>query len=498
MRFAALLSVVSLLSTAVVACAPADEEADDSAARLTGGDGSSESSTVFLFESADTKLQPKCVGTLIAPTLAVTSRTCVKVGMTVGRAADKDGKSSKRTTVKQLRTPDGDDVAITVVELGAAIGGTPAVITHAPLRGDYTVLSWSAKDEANFLGFGADKGEASSIDARLVSEDAQFSSLAPGKDKTICAGDVGAPVCSQKSGWVRGTCGLAGVVIAPETAGNLTDAANGGCSAGNWKVATLGRHADFLKKLAPAAFQPITYTLAPTWTADGLWGYKSAGTVKTCKITTANLSDVPANGAVTIKASASFTGMQERAAAYGRFGIARKDKPTEITWWPATATQSAKDVPAFDATFEGSVTAGADGDYIVLFRASGNGGESWQVCDMAGKADTVKAEKALPVRVGTAATTPTSPDGTTVPEGTTPTKPSTATSTATTTDYSDAKSNLPETEGDPGADEESDIAQPVTKKAAAGCSAAPGASSSSFGLVGVLLGLAAIVRRRRA
>lgn len=495
MRFAALLSVVSLLSTAVVACAPADEEADDSAARLTGGDGSSESSTVFLFESADTKLQPKCVGTLIAPTLAVTSRTCVKVGMTVGRAADKDGKSSKRTTVKQLRTPDGDDVAITVVELGAAIGGTPAVITHAPLGTEYTVLSWSAKDEENFFGVGADKGEASSIDARLTSAGTQFSTLVPAKDKTICAGDVGAPVCSQKSGWVRGTCGLAGVVIAPESAGNVTDAANGGCSGGGWKVATLGRHADFLKKLAPAAFQPITYTLAPTWIADGLWGYKTAGTVKQCKITTANVSEVPANGAVTIKASASFTGMAERSAANGHFGIALKDKPEEITWWPTTATPSAKGA-AFDATFEGSVTTGGDGEYIVLFRASGNGGESWQVCDTTGKIDAVKADKALPVRVGTGPTTPTSPDGTTVPEGSTPSKPP----TTTVTDYADSKTSLPsnETESDPGADEESDIAQPVTKKAAAGCSAAPGASSSSFGLVGVLLGLAAIVRRRRA
>lgn len=492
----ALVSVAVLLAS-VAACAPAEEEDTDGAGQdLTGGSTTVESPIVFLFDGADTKLAPKCSGALISDTMAVTAKSCAKIGLTVGRAADDDGKG-KRTTVKTLHLPADASAEIAVVELAASIGGQPAVITHAPLRDGYAINSWSSKDQPGVLNaLKADKGEASSIGGRLVSETTTAATIVPDKGTSICATDIGAPVCSSTSskilGWeLRGTCGLSGLVVAaPEGTSSLTNAANGGCSDGAWKVATLGQHADFLKKLAPKAFQPIVpdgflTKHLPAYVADGLWGYKSAGDVKQCKITTTNLTSIMANGVAKVSASVSFAGMQERATPYGRFGIAPKATPDQMTWFGAKTTKTGKGA-AFDATFEGTVGAAADGEYVVAFRASGSGGESWTLCDTSGVTTKLTADKTLPLLVGDAKSTTTLP--------TTGASTSATTGTTTSAEYSDPATDLPssDTESDPNA-------LPVAKKqTAAGCSAAAGnGASSPLSLAGILLGLAAVVRRRK-
>lgn len=485
------VSVAALLAT-VVACAPSAEEDTSGAAQdLTGGSTTVESPIVFLFDGADTKLAAKCSGALISDTMAVTARSCAKIGLTVGRAADDDGKG-KRTTVKALHLSDGADAAIVVVELTASIGGQPAVITHAPLRDGYAINSWSSKDQPGVLNtFKADKGEASSIGGRLVSETATSITIVPDKGTTICATDIGAPVCSSTASHIgswdfRGTCGLSGLVVAPpDGSSSLTNAASGGCSDGAWKVETLGQHADFLKKLAPKAFQPVVLDgfltkHLPAYVADGLWGYKSGGDVKSCKITTTNLTSIMANGVAKITATASFAGMQERATAYGRFGIAAKATPDQMTWFAAKTTTTGTGA-AFDAAFEGTVGAAEDGEYVVAFRASGSGGESWTMCDTGGITTKLTADKTLALLVGDPKTTTTAP-----------TTGAATTGTTTSAAYSDPATNLPSTDSESS---EQPVAQ---KQAAAGCSAAAGnGASSPLSLAGILLGLAAVVRRRK-
>ena len=487
----ALVSVAAVLATTVVACAPAsNEDADNASQDLTGGSTTVESPIVFFFDGTDPKLSPKCSGALISDTMAVTAKSCAKVGLTVGRADDSGGKG-KRTTVKALHVPDAADAAIAVVELAATIGGQPAVITHAPLRDGYAINSWSSKDQSGL--FKADQGDASSIGGRLASETATDATVVPDKGTTICATDIGAPVCSSTAtkigSWnIRGTCGLSGLVIAPpDGSTSLSSAASGGCDGGAWHVATLGQYADFLGKLAPKAFQPIVLdgfltSHLPAYVADGLWGYESGGDVKACKITTANLTSIMTNGVAKVAASVSFSGMQARATPYGRFGIAPKTTPDQMTWWPARATQTGSGA-AFTATFEGTVGAATDGEYVVAFRASGSGGESWTLCDTSGVATTLATAKTLSLLVGNA-TTPTTATPTTTTGTTTP-----------TADDSDPVTNLPSTdaESDPNA-------APVVKKgeAAGGCAAAPGnGASSPLTLAGCLLGLALMVRRRK-
>ncbi len=542
MRSATLLLGVPflVLATGLVACAPAEEEnADEAGQNLAGGSGSVESPTVLLFEaSAPTGTQagaqgsaalPKCAGALVAAKVAVTAKSCAKQGMVVGRAADKDGKGT-RATIRAVHVPEGADADIAVIEIDKEIGGTHAVLTHAPLREGYTVSSFAAVDGNGF--FSPERGEAASVGGRLVSETELHSTLFPNKGTEICSSDVGAPVCSSTSAKIfgyelRGTCGLSGLVIGPEAstpaaAGTTTTPTTGGtaataptCSGNGWKVAQLGRYADFIRRFAPEAFQPIKVRLLPDVVPQGLWGYKTGGNVASCKIETTTLAPLEVGKDAKVTAKVTFSALQQRSAPVGRIGIAPKGAPTQMRWLASRLTPGTRNGTSLTATFEGIVSAAEVGDYIIGFRTSANGGEAWTQCDVDGIDNGFEVDKLLSLQVVTQVppqgTTPPAGGGTTPPstsppasETTTQSEPPAATPPSAEADsYDDSASydsSYDDSVGDTDSEDEGDL--PVgkkKKKSSESCSASPvgTAGTSGLPLLGVLLGLAAVARRRR-
>ena len=537
------LSVLVTAFGSLVACAPAEEDSVDASEHdVTGGTGAIESPVVYLFDGAQPHIAPKCAGALLGAKVAVTAKSCAKTGLLLGRAADKDGKGA-RAKVTKVHVPDGPDADIAVVELDRAIGGLHALITQSPLRDGYSVNGVATADGSGL--FDPDKGEASSVIARMTSETELHGTIFPAKGSQICAGDIGAPVCSSTStkiaGFdVYGTCGLAGIVVGPEatTAAqngpNVAGDGSGGsmgnkgererpgqetpaaqaddattCTAGPWKVVQLGRHAEFLRQFAPDAFKPLVidkpilrnFPHAP----QGLWGYKTGGTVAACKIETAKLDPVAAGAEVKLTAKVSFENMESRAIPFGRFGIAPKSAPTKMRWLPARATTEMNGT-SFDATFEGAVAAVADGDYVVAFRASATGGEGWTQCDLDGIENGFSVDKTLSLRVGTANAPVENPEenepGETKPQDAPP-----PVGSASDSDYSDPPSADSDDEyadedyaSDPMGEDEPTIGKKKKKAAANGCSAAPqgtSARSQALPMVGLLLGVAAFLRRRR-
>jgi MYXO-CTERM domain-containing protein len=522
---AMLLLLAGSLGLGACAAPAAEDDADDQTQNVTGGSNAIESPIAFLFASAAKDIAPTCAGAMLSDKLAVTAKSCAKEGLIIGRAADKDGFGARAKVVK-VHLPPNRDADIAVVELDKELKGTNAVITHMPLRGGYAINAFAATDGKGL--FSPDKNEASSIDGTMIEETATHGSLLPAKGTEICDGDVGAPVCSSTGGkigsWnIYGTCGLAGLVVARETpiattpapapagtppaAGASTppaDSTTTKCSGRAWKVAQLGQYKEFLAKLAPKAFEPLridkpiirNFPFAP----DGLWGYKSKGDVKACKIETTTLAPTaPAGASAKMIAKVSFAGMDKKAAAWGRFGFAKKSEPTKMRWLPAKV-MGATAGTAFDTSFEGIVAPEAAGDYVVAFRATANGGETWTSCDTDGIANGYSDEKALQLKV----VDPNAP----VTPGTTPpkTEETPATPQSDIPPYSDPGSTGGEaTEGSPeegSANPEEDVV-PVkkAKDEDSGCSvstSSPSNRSSSMAIAGVLLGLAAIVRRRRS
>ena len=506
--------LVASVGFAGCAAPAADDGSDGQTQNVTGGSNAIESPVVFLFEGAAKDIAPKCAGAMLADKFAVTAASCAKVGLILGRAADKDG-FGKRATVTKIHTPPGAASDIAVVELDRPLTGTHALITHMPLRDGYAVNAFAAMDGKGL--FAPDKNEASSIAASMIEETTTHGSIVPAKGTEICDGDIGAPVCSSTGGKISGynlygTCGLSGLVVsrvtpAPAAAPAAADPATtpppaaASCSGGAWKVAQLGQHADFLKTFAPKAFQPWFIDAPilrdhPYYAPDGLWGYKTKGEVKACTLGTATLAPVAMSVAsAKLTAKVSFAAMDKNAAAFGRFGIAPKSDPTKMRWLPAKQLGTAAGGTAFDADFEGIVSSAAAGEFVVAFRASANGGESWVSCDTDGIANGFAVEKALPLQV-VDANAPSTPATPTTPE---------STPAATDPGYSDPPATEGEsTEGDPSRDSSEDEFAPAAKKPASdsqGCamSSAPlqNLGGSSLPVFGVLLGLAALVRRRR-
>jgi hypothetical protein len=437
---------LSLFAATLAACtAPSGDDAESQDSNVTGGSSKVEKPTVFLFEAAAAEnAAPKCMGALLGDKVAITLKSCAKVGMTIARDKGKDA-----TKVTKVHVPTEADAEIAIVELEKEIKGTHARLTHMPLRSGYAVNGIAAVDGSGL--FGADQGEGSSIDGSMIEESALHGSLAPKKGSELCAGDLGAPVCSTTGAKIlgiklAGTCGLSGLVVGPsdapaQTASTAPPAT--GCSDRPWKVAQIGRHAEFIKQYAPGAFEPMKMPILRfiPYVPDGLWGYKTAGKVKTCKIDTTTLATTPAGNATTaISATVSFAEMQERAGAWGRFGIAPKAEPTKITWLPAKAVGPTRGA-AFETKFEGVVSAATNGDYLVVFRASANGGESWIQCDTDGIENGFDAANGIALKVAPVETPPATPP-TTTPQDTPPT---------TDDGYSDPPPYTSETESDPSA-----------------------------------------------
>jgi hypothetical protein len=378
------LAALSFLIAAVglAGCAPAAEgdDAEGQESNVTGGSSSVESPVLFLFEAGGTReAAPKCAGAMLDDKIAVTVKACAKEGMLAGRAEDKDGRGT-RAKITKVILPTEADAEIAVIELDKSLGGARALITHMPLRDNYSVNAFAATDGKGF--FSPEKGEASSIKGAILEEAGKFGTLLPAKGTEICNGDIGAPVCStgatKIAGFdIRGTCGLSGLVVGkaqataatttttqPATA-PATPAEAKECSSDGWKVVQLGRYADFLKQHAPKAFEPLVIDKPIIrrfpYTPDGLWGYKTGGKVAKCTVETAQLSAVKANDLAKLSAKVAFDSLEKNAAPVGRVGIALKDKPTEIRWFAAKPLTTLKGT-AFEASFEGAVTAAADGD----------------------------------------------------------------------------------------------------------------------------------------
>jgi hypothetical protein len=521
--------LVASVGLAGCAAPASDDGADDQTQDVTGGSSAIESPVVFLFESADSTVAPKCAGAMIADKFAVTAKSCAKVGLVIGHAADKDGHGA-RAQVTQVHTPPGAESDIAVVELDRPLAGTHALITHMPLRDGYAVNAFAATDGKGL--FAPDKNEASSIAGTMVEETATHGSIVPAKGTEICDGDIGAPVCSSTGGKIAGfnlygTCGLSGLVVsrvapaaaappaapgAPATPGadpapaGTTPATSAACSGGAWKVAQLGRHAEFLKTFAPKAFQPwfIDKPILrnfPYYAPDGLWGYKTKGDVKACAIDAATLASVaPGASSPKLTAKVSFAGMEKNATAVGRFGIAPKSDPTNMRWLPAKLLGTAGG-NSYSAQFEGVVSAPTAGDFVVAFRASANGGESWTSCDTDGIDNGFAVEKALSLKVADANAPSTNPS--TPPSMPQSTPPSESGSEGT---YSDPPASAGESsDRDPSGDAEEEVA-PKKKESTdnKGCSissargSSGGLSGSVLPIAGVLFGLAALSRRRRA
>jgi MYXO-CTERM domain-containing protein len=528
MRFLRFWGVTAMVMASVtagglVACASSDDGAEDGSQDLTGGQTSVDAPVAYFYADKNTS-STKCVGALIADRIVVTAKNCAATGMFVGQAHG-DG-TAIRAQVTAVHVPDGADADIAVVEINRALKGTPhAVITHAPLRDGYTIDSVSS---TNGDFFAPKKGQPASVNGRLISETDTFSIVVPDKGSQLCAGDLGAPVCSSASSTnddgmqLSGTCGLAGIVIGTDTmiananpldagAPSSVDDTGARCSAGQWKVAQLGRHAAFIKQFAPQAFQPIevseffgfeTSEVVP----DGLWGFKTGGDVKACQITTTTLPPAAINAQVKLSAKVSFANMQEHAAPFGRFGLALKATPTQIQWLPAKS-DGAGSGRSFDATFDGTISAASDGDYVVAFRASANGGETWTECDTDGIGNGFSQDKVLSVKIGaggTGTTSPTTP--TTLPDGGTA-PPVTAPPTTTTppADQSDPNASSDNSSGgdNSGTGDDADAGDKApAKKKKAGCAVSTGPSSPLGGepalpALGLALGLAALARRRR-
>jgi hypothetical protein len=520
------LLAASVASVALGGCAaPSDDDgADDQTQNVTGGSAAVESPVAFLFEGAGKDTAPKCAGAMLADTFAVTAKACAKEGLIVGRAADKDGRG-KRATITKIHAPTSPDADIVVVELDRPLTGTHALITHMPLRDGYAVNAFAAADGKGL--FAPDKNEASSVKASMVDETATHGTIVPAAGAEICDGDIGAPVCSSTGGKIAGynlygTCGLSGLVVsriapavvaappaatpgAPAAADPATTPAPAGdpktsCSGGSWKVAQLGQHAEFLKKFAPKAFQPwfIDKPILrnfPYYAPEGLWGYKTKGDVKACTIESAALATVaPGAASAKLTAKVSFAGMDKNAAAFGRFGIALKSAPTKMRWLPAKALSATKGA-AYDSQFEGVVNAATAGDYVVAFRASANGGETWTSCDTDGLENGFNPEKALSLKVVDANAPATTP---TTPADAPPVTPSGNDGSFSDPPASEGESSsYPEGEVNP----EEEVA-PAKKESTdnQGCSmssTSPLGGSSSLPIVGVLLGLVAMMRRRR-
>lgn len=529
MRSNRLPLALSVLLASLAACAaPTEDDADEQTANVTGGSSKVESPTVFLFEES-ARETPKCMGALVADTFAVTMKSCAKEGMTLSRAKGKDA-----VKVKAVHVPEEEDAEIAVVELDKAIKGTHARITHMPLRSGYAVNGVAAKDGSGL--FAADEGDASQIQGSMIEETALYGAIKPKTGSEICAGDLGAPVCSTTGTKlfgikIVGTCGLSGLITAPTeapaqaAAQNLAEEGEGQqqgpaqtepqqgenapeplrCSDRPWKVVQIGRYAEFIKQYAPRAFEPLRIDKPILrnirYVPEGLWGYKTGGTVKSCKIDTTTLATTaPGAASPAITATVSFEDMQERAAAWGRFGIAPKSDPTNIKWLPAKPLGETRG-KAFEAKFEGVVSAETEGDYVVAFRASANGGETWIECDTDGIENGFDIAngislKVAPVEPSTEPSSPSEPPPSTSPQDAPP-------SADEGNGYSDPPPYTSDEEEYTGPDddeeEEAVFGQGKKKSDSGGCSAS-GATPASSGLplLGVLVGLAALTRRRKS
>ena len=531
-RSTALLLALSSVGLLAVACSTsASDDAGTDTANATGGTSGKDASFVYVFSPASEN--PVCTGALIADKAVVIARSCLAEDLQVslGKRGDDPLFFNKAKVIKS-HVPDRLPADIAVLELDSKIASPNNMVTRYPLRAGYTVYARQSASEG-FLGLGgASPGTTTRLLGALVNTTDTQASLLPGTGSKLCTQDLGAMVCSstEKTDLFdltpRDKCGLAGIVVAaPE--GGLLD--KNGCSNEAWKVAPLGLYEEFLSQFAPNLFKPYTSggllgtgLGAKTFVPDGLWGYDSAGDVASCSIETATLENAKKFEMRSVRAKASFKGMAKHAEAVGQIGIASKDAPNTIWWTPATRG-SLTATEAFDDTFTQEIGANADGEYIVTYRVSANGGESWTRCDdtkrplaLVVNGETTAPKVVTPPTTTTTTTTPPPADagappaadaGTTAPPTAKPpvVSPEPPAEPKAKKPATDDPSDDGEGEGeDDGLNQPSNpsnsdkvVSASSPRTSDSGCSTAPGSAGGNLPMIGLLFGLAALIRRRK-
>lgn len=496
----ACLSVALVLaaSTFVVACAPpAVEEVDGQGAAVTGSDDTDgDSPLVYVFsekDAKDDKATPVCVGVKIGDKSVLTVKGCGADGAVV-RQASKDGatKPIAVTKVQSPPTPSSTSTTATrsdlrVLELASSITGPDVKVGPLTLSDGYTVLG---ADTLN-----PDEKEAVEVKARIESQTGSLGKLVlKGKDQQLCASDLGAPVFAKHPTrlfgflWKTGDWVLSGMVSGVAPADKTTAPATAlpdskGCSAGPWTAAALSTETEWLAK-----FQPAPKTTPDSSGSSSPSGPKTTAkaAVQACAIVTKTLPEVKTGTrTAAIEAKAIYTNLSA-GQARAQIGIAPKASPTSMTWTPATFAESTG--TRVELAIKGGIDAPtAEGDYVVLFRASADNGLTWTECDLDSSENGSSVAQALALHVGAAAPATTEP------------APASDYSAPTSSDSSDDSDDSSSSKGSKGDDSE-ETAAPGKKAAAGGCSVSQpsNVSASGFSTAGLLLGLAALVRRRKA
>ena len=527
-------SVVALVllssSVAVVACtAGGSDDAASQVANATGGDPQNEASFLHVF--APNEPTPVCAGAVIADKAIVVPRTCVADGLEVGLASRGDRPYSfNKAKVTKVHVPAEGPADIAVLEIDKKLTSSANLVTRAPLKSGYTIFARQSVEDGIF---GNPVGATTQMPGALLWATETRATLQPAAGTKLCKRDLGAMVCSstEPTGLLgfgpRDRCGLAGIVVAPPDSGVL-DANE--CSDEAWKIAPLGLYRDFLTPFAPKLFSPIVDREifgTSTYVPEGLWGYDSAGDVKSCELSTTKLELATKNAKQLVRGKASFDGMAKHADAVAEFGLARKAAPNVITWIPATRGSLVKTV-TFDDTFTADIGAALDGEYIVTLRVSANGGESWTRCDDPAKPLALDVgDGAMPAKDAGAPPPVTKDAGTPPP----PTPDAGSSSDAGAPgggsigddddDDGTKAAPIPAPQGDDDDDSEetpkpskkpkkSDTGSAADPEPAAqdrvvpatttvsdsGCSTAPGSAPGDLPVIGLLFGLAVLVRRR--
>jgi MYXO-CTERM domain-containing protein len=493
-------------SCGAVACAPPEvDDVDGQGAAVTGSsDTESSSPLVYVFDSKDTKAKPACVGVKIGEKYVLTVKGCGSDSSVV-RQASKDG-ATKPLSVTKIHAPPSSSSSSTtttetselrVLELASKIQGPDVKLGPLALKDGYTVLG---ADTLN-----AEEKDAALVDARIESQTGAVGKLVlTEKDQHLCKTDLGAPVFSKHPTrvwgflWKTGDWVLSGMVsgastatatnegTAPPSATDTTGATGAtgteGCSSAPWNAAAVSAQSAWLAKFAPAQESPSSPS-SPSGGSSVATTPKP--TLQACSLVTQKLPEVKTGArSALVEAKATYTNLTT-GAARAQIGIAAKATPTKMTWTPATVAESTGE--RVDVRIQGGVDApGAEGDFLVLVRASADGGLTWTECDLDGSANGASPSQALALRVAS-----------TAPATTTP-APASNYSPSASDDGASSDTSKKKTAAEEG---DSTTAIKTSKKAAAGgCSVSqPTSSTPSQGLpaAGLLLGLAALARRRK-
>ncbi len=487
------LLVASSVSCLALGCgAPALDDVDGQGAAVTGSDETEKNSPlVYVFDDKDSAAGPVCMGAKIGDKHVLTVKGCGSDSSVV-RQASADG-ATKPIAISKVLTPTGSSTADTsdlrVLELASKIEGPDVKLGALTLKDGYTVLGANTLDPK-------DKN-AVEVEGRIESQTGAVGKLVlTERDQQLCATDLGAPVFAKKpkrawyTAWLfkTGDWVLSGMVsgrsAATDTAATPSDTSktdpstatttsiDKGCANGPWSAAAVAAQAGWLAKFAPPK---------PTPKPPNAGSPATKAELQSCSIVTQTLAEVKSGARTAVlEATATYTNLRA-GEARAQIGIAPKAAPTKMTWTPATVAETTG--ARADVRIQGGLDAPTtEGDYVVLFRASADGGLTWTDCDLDGSQNGASQTLALRVSAAAPATTTPAPAADYNPSS----DPSDSDSDSTTS-RDDESGPTEEAASKPAAGGGCSVSQPTS-----------GAPSRGLGGAVLLLGLAAVVRRRKA